>query len=183
MENKFVNNTATLVIAVVGLVLASQISFDVPIGNGIPITGQSFAVLMIGYFLPWNLSLLSILLYIICGVVGLPIFADGSSGLEILLGKTGGYILGFLPAVILVSKWDFAKRKNLSHTFQTFVFATGIILIIGVGRLSLDLGLPLAIEYGLKPFWIGAIVKIMLAISVVYVYLRYTENNMPNTNS
>jgi biotin transport system substrate-specific component len=183
MENKFVNNTATIVTAVAGLALASQISFDVPIGNGIPITGQSFAVLMIGYFLPWKLSLFSIIIYIICGVVGLPIFADGSTGLEILLGKTGGYILGFMPAVILVSKWDYSKRKNLSHTFQTFVFATGIILIIGVVRLSLDLGMPLALEYGFKPFWIGAIVKILLAISVVYVYLRYSEDNKPNTDS
>jgi len=164
-------------ISVLGLSMASQMSYDLPVGNVIPITGQSFAVLIIGYFLPWKLSLVSVLIYMVGGVVGLPLFADSSSGLDILAGKSGGYIIGFLPAAVLISKWEYAKRNILSHTLQTFIFATGIILVIGVGRLSLDVGLSLAIEYGLKPFWIGAIIKVLLALGVVYLYLKYLDNN------
>jgi len=159
------------VISSLGLAIASQISFDVPLGESIPITGQSFAILIIGYFLSWRLALIAVLIYIICGVIGLPVFAEASSGLDKLIGKSGGYLIGFLPAVFVVSKWEYGKFNDLIITLQTLIFSTGIILLFGVLRLSMDLGLPMAIEYGLKPFWIGAIIKILLALLVIYFYM------------
>ncbi len=171
-DKKVIMHIIFVVFAVLGLALASQISFNVPIGQGIPITGQSFAILLIGYFLPIRTAFFSVLLYIMLGVVGLPFFANGSSGFDIIIGKSGGYIIGFLPAVCIVSNWEYGKFNNLIHSLQTLVFSTGIILLFGVLRLSVDVGFPMAIEYGLKPFWVGAILKILLALFVIYFYLK-----------
>jgi biotin transport system substrate-specific component len=174
MKNySFLKVVSAISIAILGLSLAAQVSFDVPIGSGIPITGQSFAILMIGYFLDWRLSFVSVFIYLILGVIGVPLFAEGKSGIDVITGLSGGYLVGFLPAVVLVAKWEYAKRNDLLHTFQTFVFSTGIILIIGIMRLSLDLGFQRAIAIGLKPFWVGSIIKVLLALIVIYLYLRY----------
>ena len=175
MKNySFLKVVSTISIAILGLSLAAQVSFDVPIGSGIPITGQSFAILLIGYFLDWRLSFVSVFIYLILGAIGVPIFTEGKSGIDVITGLSGGYLVGFLPAVVLVSKWEYAKRNDLLHTFQTFLFVTGIILIIGIMRLSFVLGFQRAIAIGLKPFWVGAIVKVLLAIMVIYLYLRYS---------
>jgi len=173
-NDSFLKVVSAISIAILGLSLAAQVSFDVPIGSGIPITGQSFAILLIGYFLDWRLSFVSVFIYLILGAIGVPIFAEGKSGIDVITGLSGGYLVGFLPAVVLVSKWEYAKRNDLLHTLQTFLFVTGIILIIGIMRLSLELGFQRAISIGLKPFWVGAILKVLLAIIVIYLYLRYS---------
>lgn len=166
------NDSIKILISILGLLLASRISFDLPPSLGIPITGQSFAILIIGYFLPWRLALISVIIYLICGVLGLPVFANGSGGLDILIGKTGGYLFGFLPAVYILSKWEFGQFNNLAHTLQSLLFSTAIILFCGFIRLSMDLGLPMAIEYGIKPFWVGAVFKVLLALLVIFFYLK-----------
>lgn len=91
-------------IVIVGMfsaIIAVLSLIAIPTPFGIPITLQTFAISLCGYILGWKLGLLSTVVYILIGAVGLPIFAGFSGGLGILLGMTGGFIWGFLFLVVL----------------------------------------------------------------------------------
>lgn len=82
------------------LSILSQISFQLPFG--IPITLQTFAIFLIGTVLGPKLGTISVLLYLLLGSVGVPVFANFNSGLSALVGPTGGFLVGFLPMVYLI---------------------------------------------------------------------------------
>lgn len=81
------------------LAVLSQIAFPLP--SGIPVTLQTFAVALCGYVLGWKRGLLATGVYIVLGVVGIPVFAGFSAGFGAVIGMTGGYIWGFLPLTAL----------------------------------------------------------------------------------
>ena len=73
--------------------LGAMVSIDFPWkGGGIPITGQTLAVLVVGFVLGRKLGLLVIAIYLIAGLAGLPVFANGTSGIDILMGGSGGFL-------------------------------------------------------------------------------------------
>ncbi len=76
------------------LMLCSYLTITIP--TLVPVTLQTFAVFFITLWLGWREGFLTVLCYIVCGALGLPIFAGGNSGFGVLLGSTGGYIFGFL---------------------------------------------------------------------------------------
>ena len=90
------------IILVVGGSFLIALCAQFAIGWPIPVTGQTFAVLMIGALFGARRASLSILTYIMEGAVGLPVFAHGRSGLTVLLGPTGGYLVGFIAAAYVV---------------------------------------------------------------------------------
>src|SRR3954451_10783788 len=95
---------AALVLAAVALTaLSAQISFYLP-GNPVPVTGQTFAVLLSGAALGANRGATAMLLYILVGMIGVPVFADGNHGVDVVTGATGGYLIGFLAAGWVVGK-------------------------------------------------------------------------------
>src|ERR671936_3037490 len=90
--------------------LAAQVSFDIP-GTPVPITGQTFAVVLVGASLGAQLGLASLGLYLFVGALGAPVYADGNHGWDVLTGPTGGYIVGFVLAALLTGalaeqRWD-----------------------------------------------------------------------------
>ena len=77
--------------------LGAMVSIDLPWKDGgIPITGQSLAVLVVGFVLGRKRGLLVIAIYLIAGLAGLPVFAKGASGIDTLMGSSGGFLYGFL---------------------------------------------------------------------------------------
>lgn len=93
--------TASIAIVLSGsifLALLARLSIPVPF-SPVPITGQTFGILFLGTVLGSRLGVLSVIAYISEGLVGLPIFAGGAAGFLYLLGPTGGYLIGFIPAV------------------------------------------------------------------------------------
>src|ERR687897_1237354 len=100
-----------LVVGGAGFVaLAAQVSIDLPF-TPVPITGQTFAVLLVGASLGALLGLASLGLYLFVGALGAPIYADGKGGWDVLTGPTGGYIIGFALAAFLIGvlaqqRWD-----------------------------------------------------------------------------
>src|SRR3954470_18713508 len=93
-----------LVLAAVALTAAcAQISIHVP-GLTVPITGQTFAVLLSGAALGANRGATAMLLYILVGMIGVPVFADGNHGVDVVTGATGGYLIGFLAAGWVVGR-------------------------------------------------------------------------------
>lgn len=157
---------SVLVVAAVALTaLCAQISIPVP-GSPVPITGQTFAVMLIGASLGVRRGLVSMLAYLVIGAAGAPIFSDGSSGGHVILGATGGYIVGFLLAAPLMG-WAAARGWDRTPLKAFPVFLVGQIAIFGVGvpwlAISAHVSLSTAIALGFTPFILGGIVKGALA--------------------
>jgi biotin transport system substrate-specific component len=130
----------------------------------VPVTGQTFAVLMIGSLLGARRGCLAVLAYIIEGTAGLPVFAVGA-GPAVLLGPTGGYLFGFIPAVYITGRlaemgWD----RRIGTTVLAMVLGNLVIYTFGLLWLCCLTGFnTLVLTLGLYPFIVGDLVKIILA--------------------
>jgi len=147
--------------------LCAQVKILLPF-SPVPVTGQTFAVLMIGTLLgPWRGSL-CVLTYISQGLAGLPIFAMGG-GFAVLIGPTGGYLLGFIPAAyitgLLAQKgWD----RRIGTTVLVMVLGNIVIYAFGLLWLCCLTGINRAVPaVGLYPFVVGDLLKIALAAAVL----------------
>lgn len=144
----------------------------------VPITGQTLAVLLVGSSLGALRGTLSMLLYAVLGMVGLPVFSDATSGMGVILGPTGGYIVGFVFAAaftgwIAQRSWD----RRVLRSLLAFVGGTVVTFAVGLPWLAISLGLDLqqTLQGGLYPFIIGGIVKSVIAAGVVTLGWRYIE--------
>lgn len=130
----------------------------------VPMTMQTFAVLVIAMSYGFRLGSVTLLAYLAEGAMGLPVFADGG-GFAYLAGPTGGYLVGFFVAASLVGwlaekGWD----RNVVLTLAAMTIGTAIIFGLGVSWLAIFLGdFNKALASGLTPFLIGAAFKIALA--------------------
>jgi biotin transport system substrate-specific component len=98
--------TLKLIISLALLVLSAYTKFDLPLVDAeIPFTLQSLAVFVTASFLTTTEYFLVILAYLICGVLGLPVFAEGSSGFSKIIGSSGGFLYGFIPAGLMISQF------------------------------------------------------------------------------
>ena len=154
-------------IAVGALLIFATSRVAIPIaGSPVPITGQTFGVLLVGGALGFRRGLASIALYVLIGLIGLPFFAEGKGGLSVILGATGGYLVGFLVAGSLVGRlaelgWD----RRIIGAFGAMVIGNIVIYLIGVPWLMAvaHYDLPTGIAKGLTPFLIGDAIKLVLA--------------------
>jgi len=149
------------------LFLAICAQIEVPL-EPVPITMQTFGVLVLGMAFGWRLGMATIGLYLLEGAVGLPVFAGLSGGLPVLLGKTGGYLFGFVLAAGVVGwlaerGWD----RNVVTTAFAMLFGNIVLYVPGLIVLAAFIGWPNAIAYGLKPFLIGDLLKLALAAAVM----------------
>jgi biotin transport system substrate-specific component len=134
----------------------------------VPITGQTFGVLFVAALLGSRLGTAAVIAYLSQGAAGLPVFAGGAAGLAWLLGPTGGYLIGFLPAAFIVGLlaergWD---RRPLSIAVA-MVLGNAAIYLVGLPWLAMFVGPGQAVAQGLLPFIPGAIVKIALATAML----------------
>jgi biotin transport system substrate-specific component len=145
--------------------LAAQVSFDIP-GTPVPITGQTFAVVLVGASLGALLGLASLGLYLFVGALGAPIYADGGHGWDVITGPTGGYIVGFVLAAVLTG-WLAQRRWDRRFASAVAAMLTGNVLIYAVGLpwLAADQGMDFedTLEAGLYPFVVGDLLKLYLA--------------------
>jgi biotin transport system substrate-specific component len=154
-------------IAVGALLIFATARISIPIpGSPVPITGQTFGVLLVGGALGFRRGLMSIGLYVLVGLIGLPFFAEGKGGLSVILGATGGYLVGFIVAGSLVGRlaelgWD----RRIVGAFGAMVVGNIVIYLIGVPWLMAVAHLDLAtgIAKGVTPFLIGDAIKLILA--------------------
>jgi len=141
----------------------AQVRIPLPF-TPVPITGQTFAVLLVGAVLGSRRGAASLGLYLLMGLVGLPFFAGGTSGLAIVIGPTGGYLIGFIVAAYLVGL--LAARgldRRIPSALLAFLAGEVVIYLFGVAWLSFFLGIPHAIAAGLLPFLIGDAIKLAAA--------------------
>jgi biotin transport system substrate-specific component len=147
------------------LILGSWISVPLP-GNPVPFTLQTFAVLIVGGSLGLRRGAISIALFVALGVIGLPVFAESRSGFQVIFGSTGGYLIGFIAAGALVGRlaelgWD----RHIGGSVGMNLLGSMVIYLVGVPWLAVAAGLSAgdAIKFGLVPFLVSDIVKLLVA--------------------
>jgi biotin transport system substrate-specific component len=157
------------VVIVFSLFIAAAAQFAIHIGP-IPITGQTFAVLLTGALLGSRLGTAAVIAYLIEGAVGLPFFAGGGAGIVRFFGPTGGYLIAFPAAAYVTGAfaehgWD----KRYWTAVQAMAIGSFIILFAGWAWFSVITTTPFDVAFGItvKPFLLGDVVKIALAAAVL----------------
>jgi biotin transport system substrate-specific component len=167
-------DAALVAIGTIVIALSAAVSIRLP-DNPVPITGQTFGVLLAAGALGLRRGAAATILYVAIGVIGLPAFAEGRGGLGVIasldagrlvLGATGGYLVGFVVAAALVGRlaerrWD----RRLPWSVVAMVAGNTAIYAIGLPWLALATGYSAAetIAKGLVPFVAGDLVKLALA--------------------
>lgn len=136
----------------------------------VPVTGQTLAVLLVGATLGSVRGALSMVVYAVFGIVGVPWFSEQSSGWDVIAGPTGGYIVGFVFSAFFVGwlserQWD----RKILKALALFLGGSVIVFAFGLPWLSFALGTDLntTLEYGLWPFIIGGLIKSAIAAGVL----------------
>jgi biotin transport system substrate-specific component len=151
------------------LLLWASAKVKVDLG-AVPVTMQTLVVLALGATYGWRLGAATIILYLMQGAAGLPVFAgtpEKGIGIAYMMGPTGGYLIGFVLAAAVIG-W-FAERgfdRNVFKMFAAMLLATAMIYIPGLAWLSALIGGENAIQFGLMPFIWGDLIKAALAAAV-----------------
>jgi biotin transport system substrate-specific component len=139
----------------------------IPIGP-VPIVLQSLFIFLSGLLLGSRWGVASVGVYLLAGALGLPVFAGGVGGIGRFAGPTGGYLLGFLPAVYVIGLITEKTRKCV--VFDVFAMVCGSIIIYscGVSWLKILTGMTLAktMVVGIYPFILGDVLKIVAAVPI-----------------
>ena len=169
LPKSLVRDVALVVGVAAFTALMAQVSIKIP-GNPVPLTGQTFAVLLSAAAVGPLRSVSGQLLYVAVGWAGLPVFADHAHGWSVVHGATAGYFLGFVLASALVG-WQ--ARHGVDRRMDTlagaFLLATALIYVPGVWWLahSIHVSYAKAISLGAAPFVLGDLVKAVVAGALV----------------
>jgi biotin transport system substrate-specific component len=143
------------------IAICAQITIHLPL---VPITMQTFAVLAVGAAFGMRLGAATLALYVLEGTLGLPVFAEFRAGPAVLMGPTGGYLIGFIIAAALVG-W-FAERgydRRVLTMFGVMMLGAAVLYIPGLLWLAQYTGYDKVLELGLYPFLWGDLLKAALA--------------------
>jgi biotin transport system substrate-specific component len=175
-----------LVLAGTGLIAAAaQLSVKLPF-TPVPITGQTFAVILVGASVGSLRGTASALLYLWLGVAGAPIYAHHDSGWDVITSASGGYIVGFVLAaaaagLLAEHGWD----RRFSSLIGAMLTGNVIIYLVGLPWLAVVLGTNLekTLEYGLYPFVPGDMFKLYLAAAVLPTAWRLVDRVGPGART
>ena len=139
----------------------------IPIGP-VPIVLQNLFVYLTGLLLGSRWGMMGIAAYLLAGAVGLPVFAGGKGGIGHLVGPTGGYLLGFLPAVAIIGIVTEKTEGKILFGIAALIAATAVIYACGITWLSIVTGMTVvhSLLVGMVPFLIGDAVKIAAALFI-----------------
>lgn len=153
-------NISTVLFGSIILIISAKIKVDL---YPVPMTLQPLAVLMIGMLFGRNLAIATIGLYILQGIAGFPVFAYGG-GLLYLFGPTGGFIVGFFIAGLVLGELaDRGWGRNILSSIFCMMLGMFIIYFFGILQLSAIKGFAFAIIKGFYPFLVGDLYKLLVA--------------------
>jgi biotin transport system substrate-specific component len=163
--NARVRDVVLVVAGALLIYLTARVSIPVP-GSPVPITGQTFGVLLVGGALGFRRGFIAVGLYVLLGVVGLPFFAEGKGGLSVVWGATGGYLTGFVIAGALIGRlaelgWD----RRIGGALGAMFLGNVVIYAVGLPWLKVVTGMSVeeTVANGLTPFLLGDALKLALA--------------------
>tara|TARA_B100001057_G_scaffold392899_1_gene401662 strand:- start:652 stop:1200 length:549 start_codon:yes stop_codon:yes gene_type:complete len=165
-HSKLIKNIFIILIGSIFLAISSKIKIPF---YPVPMTMQTFVVLLIGIIFGWKIGLATISLYLFEGIIGLPVFSgtpEKGIGLVYFTGPTMGYLLGFLTAVFFAGKFNYSN--NLIINFLKLSFATSFIYLLGMLWLGYLIGWDKPIfKFGAQPFLLAELFKVLLATFVI----------------
>lgn len=148
------------------LIASSYLVINLPF-SPVPITAQTFAVLFIAMTLGRVRGSAVVLAYLLEGIAGVPVFAGGAFGFSVIMGTTGGYLIGFLIAAYLVGYLaDIGFDRTYTKSLIAMTLGTAVIFffgLLGLSRFGFAESLGALLAIGFTPYLPGAIVKIALA--------------------
>tara|TARA_B100000945_G_C20362904_1_gene588091 strand:+ start:703 stop:1248 length:546 start_codon:yes stop_codon:yes gene_type:complete len=168
LKNLFLAISATIILAI-------SAKIKIPF-YPVPMTMQTFVVLLIGITFGWRLGLFTVCLYIFEGVIGLPVFAgtpEKGLGISYIIGPTMGYLLGFLVAVFLSGFLNFSNNHVLN--FLKLSLAVSTIYLFGILWLSKFVGWEKVFALGAKPFLLAELFKILLLTLLLPKLLKFRK--------
>jgi len=152
------------VIGSIIMALSAQIAIPTPF---VSITGGALGLAVIGLSLGRYAAVSSILLYIAEGISGLPVFAGGGFGIAHVLGSSGGYLLGYIPAVFIIGTFsDKGCLNSFPKTAIAIILGHIAFYVFGLLQLSLFVPNDKVLAFGLMPFILGDAIKIIVAVLV-----------------
>lgn len=166
METKAKSNVYPLAMtAVMAAVIAAISPFAIPIGP-ISITLCTLALYFSPYILGWKRASVATLVYILLGMVGMPVFSKFQGGLGVLMGPTGGYILGYIPMVVLAGLVIKLAPQNRALQFLGMIGATAVLYAFGTAWYMILSGndLAFAMKWCVVPFIPLDLVKMAIAM-------------------
>ncbi len=156
--------------------IAAGAFLAIPIGP-VPIVLQNMFVLLAGIILGPRWGLASVGIYLLIGACGLPVFANGKAGIGIIFGPTGGYLLGYLPAVYVTGL--ISKKGNKKLSINIFALIVGSIIVYAAGvpwlKVVTGMGWNKALAVGMYPFIIGDVLKIIAAAFIAKAIRPYIK--------
>ena len=140
----------------------------------VPMTMQTFVILLIGITLGYKIGLATVILYLLEGIVGLPVFSNSPEkgiGITYFIGPTMGYLIGFLFAVYFSG--SFKYEKGIVDTFLKLIFSVSFIYILGLIWLGILIGWDKPIfKLGAQPFLLAELFKILLLLFITPALLK-----------
>lgn len=145
------------------LFLAAMSQIQVPF-YPVPVTLQTLGVMLIGLTFGFRMATATVALYLLEGIAGLPVFAGFAFGPAVLIGGTGGYLIGFLAAAAFIGLLaDKGLTRSWTGAISALVASEVIIFGLGIAYLAYLYGFDKSLEWGLYPFILGDLVKLGLA--------------------
>jgi biotin transport system substrate-specific component len=178
------SNTLLNTISLVGLFIVfqylfSQIRFFIP-DNPVPVTMQTFGILLVGGLYGPRLTLLSIFSYMIIGIIGVPVFQSHNGGIDYFFGVTGGYLIGFIFASVIIS---ILSNSGLKKGLSIWAMIIGNLMIYVTALVWLtvyDFGWPekgKLFSQAVYPFLIGDFIKLILASLSINILWKLSNKN------
>lgn len=156
-------------VIVFSLFIAACAQFAIPFGD-VPITGQTFAVLLTGALLGSRLGAAAVIAYLIEGALGLPFFAAGGSGIVRFMGQTGGYLIAFPAAAFITGAFaEFGWDRRYHTAVIAMAIGSLVILVSGWAWYTIITNTPADVSFKLAVlrFLPGDVIKIALAAAVL----------------
>ena len=152
----------------------------------VPLTFQTVAILLVALVLPMQYALFSVVLYIGLGVTGVPVFSNGRSGMDVITGPTGGFIIGFIITAAVVSYFTKSLRYNVQgkslwavygRAFWPCLIGSIILQVCGVIWGKIYTGSPWNLMYDqwVHPFYLNMMIKIIISVVIAVKIWRTTS--------
>lgn len=157
--------------------LLAQVAIPVA-GSPVPITGQTLAVVLTAAALGPVRGVAGQALYLLLGAVGLPFYSDASHGIEVITGATGGFLVGFLPAALLIGlAARHGQDRRMTRALPLFAAGQLVIFAVGVPWLAVTahLSADQALHAGFYPFIVGGLVKAAIAGALLPAAWRWVR--------
>ncbi len=157
------------------IAIGAQLALPLP-GTTVPLTLQTFFVLLFGAILGPVWGTLGVVIYLLAGAFGMPVFANGSAGMQHLLGPTGGFLLGFLGAAWLAGRMvERGWNRRFGMSLAAMLICHAFIFLAGLPWLAQSAGWQRAIDGGLLPFLPGAALKSLAVAALLWWAARRSE--------